>query len=413
VTYLRVVATVLLIYGLACVSSVPSLRRADLLISDARLLTRPGEILQRSAVVVIDGTIQEVVAGELDREATTVIEGENYTVLPGLIDTHVHLLTQSPIVDGDAAMAQYLNEILPGVLDEYLAAGFTSVMSTGDFWPFIAEVKARIDRGAIRGPRIFVLGPMFTTPGAHPATTMCAENPWCRAHLAVEVDDEGDAREMVDAIAQAGADGIKIVFDASRDNSRFNIALGRAVTDRASAHNLPVRAHAHTNGDINDALGLGVSGFVHTPHEPISDELLERMMATDSSFATTLSNSQLVAGQPSEFPREPQKQNLTTLVEAGFLVAFGTNNAGGESVGSALLTETQALQDAGMTSSQILTALTAGAAEYLGRLNELGTIEVGKRADFLIVEGDPTTDLTALTNVVAVVKDGALIVDYR
>ena len=412
-TYLRVVATVLLIYGLACVNSVPSLRRADLLISDARLLTRPGEILQRSAVVVTDGTIQEVVAGELDREATTVIEGENYTVLPGLIDTHVHLLTQSPIVDGDAAMAQYLNEILPGVLDEYLAAGFTSVMSTGDFWPFIAEVKARIDRGAIRGPRIFVLGPMFTAPGAHPATTMCAENPWCRAHLAVEVDDEGDAREMVDAIAQAGADGIKIIFDASRDNSRFDTALGRAVTDRARAHNLPVRAHAHTNVDINDALGLGVSGFVHTPHEPISEELLERMMATDSSFATTLSNSQLVAGQPSEFSREPQKQNLTALVEAGFLVAFGTNNAGGKSVGSALLTEMQALQDAGMTSSQILTALTAGAAEYLGRLNELGTIEAGKRADLLIVEGDPTTDLAALTNVVAVVKDGALIVDYR
>ena len=412
-TYLRVVATVLLIYGLSCVDSVPLLRPADLLISNARLLTRPGEILQRSAVIVTDGTIQEVVAGELDREATTVIEGEDYTVLPGLIDTHVHLLTQSPIVDGDAAMAHYLNEVLPGVLDEYLAAGFTSVMSTGDFWPFIAEVKARIDQGTTRGPRIFVLGPMFTTPGAHPATTMCAENPWCRAHLAVEVDDEGDAREMVDAIAQAGADGIKIIFDASRDNSRFDTALGRAVTDRASAHDLPVMAHAHTNGDINDALGLGVSGFVHIPHEPISDELLERMMATDSSFATTLSNSQLVAGQPSEFPRGPQKQNLTALVGAGFLVAFGTNNAGGESVGSALLTETQALQDAGMTSSQILTALTAGAAEYLGRLNELGTIEAGKRADLLIVEGDPTTDLTALTNVVAVVKDGALIVDYR
>ena len=78
--HLRVAATVLLIYGLACVDSAPSLRRADLLISDARLLTRPGEILQRSAVIVTDGTIQEVVAGELDLEATTVIEGENYTV---------------------------------------------------------------------------------------------------------------------------------------------------------------------------------------------------------------------------------------------------------------------------------------------------------------------------------------------
>jgi len=105
--------------------------------------------------------------------------------------------------------------------------------------------------------------------------------------------------------------------------------------------------------------------------------------------------------------------NLAALSGAGFLAAFGTNNTGNESVSSALLTEMQALQDAGMTSSQVLTALTAGAAEHLGRLNELGTIEVGKRADLLIVDGDPMTDLTALTNVVAVVKDGALIVDYR
>lgn len=412
-TFLRVVASVLLVYGIACVDPAPSPRSADLLISEARLLTRPGEILPRSTVVVADGIIQEVVAGEFDLEATTVIEGENYTVLPGLIDTHVHLLTRSPIVDGDAAMAQYLNEVLPGVLDEYLAAGFTSVLSNGDFWPFIAEVKARIDRGTVRGPRLFVLGPMFTAPGGHPATTICAENPWCRAHLAVEVDDEGEARAMVDVIAQAGADGIKIVFDASRENSRLDTSFGRSVFDRANAHDLPVMAHVHTNDDINDALGLGVTGFVHTPSEQISAELLDRMVATDTSFATTLSSSQLVWGQPLEVPMEPKRQNLAALSGAGFLAAFGTNNTGNESVSSALLTEMQALQDAGMTSSQVLTALTAGAAEHLGRLNELGTIEVGKRADLLIVDGDPITDLTALTNVVAVVKDGALIVDYR
>ena len=94
-TFFRVVASVLLVYGIACVGPVPARRSADLLISEARLLTRPGEILPRSTVVVTDGIIQEVVAGEFDLEATTVIDGENYTVLPGLIDSHVHLLTQA------------------------------------------------------------------------------------------------------------------------------------------------------------------------------------------------------------------------------------------------------------------------------------------------------------------------------
>ena len=68
---------------------------------------------------------------------------------------------------------------------------------------------------------------------------------------------------------------------------------------------------------------------------------------------------------------------------------------------------------AGLTAEQVLVTLTADAADYLGRSEELGTIEVGKRADLLIVQGDPLADLSALRNVVAVIKDGALIVDYR
>lgn len=66
-----------------------------------------------------------------------------------------------------------------------------------------------------------------------------------------------------------------------------------------------------------------------------------------------------------------------------------------------------------LTPEQVLAALTVNAAVYLGRSEELGTIEIGKRADLLVVEGDPLVDLDALQNVVAVVKDGALIVDYR
>ena len=75
--------------------------------------------------------------------------------------------------------------------------------------------------------------------------------------------------------------------------------------------------------------------------------------------------------------------------------------------------EIDSLLQASLTPQQVLAALTVNGAAYLGRSGELGTIEVGKRADLLIVEGDPLVNLDALRNVVVVVKDGALIVDYR
>ena len=126
-------------------------READLLILDARVVTATGDVLDRASIVVSDGHIQDIVAGGTERTAATVISGNSYTVVPGLIDTHAHLLAKSPRVDSDAAMTAYLNEILPALLDEYLAAGFTSVLSNGDFWPAVADAKARVNTGAVRG----------------------------------------------------------------------------------------------------------------------------------------------------------------------------------------------------------------------------------------------------------------------
>ena len=234
-------------------------READLLILDARVVTATGDVLDRASVFVSDGHIQDIVVGGTERTAATVIRGTSYTVVPGLIDTHAHLLAKSPRVDSDAAMTAYLNETLPALLDEYLAAGFTSVLSNGDFWPAVADAKTRINTGAVRGPRLFILGPLLTAPGALPSTTVCADSPWCWEHIAVEVDDEQQAREVVDRIAEAGADGIEVVYDSTGDNPGFGPGFIRAIVERADAHDLPVMIDTHQPDDVGDALGAGVS----------------------------------------------------------------------------------------------------------------------------------------------------------
>jgi imidazolonepropionase-like amidohydrolase len=413
VTYLRVVAAAILATTCGCGAPMSPPREADLLIVDARVVTATGDVLDRASVVVSDGRIQDIVVGGTERTAATVITGTSYTVVPGLIDIHAHLLAKSPRVDSDAAMAAYLNETLPALLDEYLAAGFTSVLSNGDFWPAVADAKARVNAGAVRGPRIFILGPLLIAPGAQPTITVCADSPWCWEHVAVEVDDEQQAREAVDRIAEAGADGIEMVYGSAGNNPGLGPGVIRAIVERANAHGLPVMIDTHRPDDVSDALGAGVSRFVHTPQVRMSDELVDRVAAAGVAVATTVSGSGPFWGRPESPTFEPRKVNVAALAGSGALVAFGTDNVGDWPVKVALAAEIDSLLQAPLTPGQVLAALTVNAAAYLGRFEELGTIEIGKRADLLIVDGDPLADLEALKNVVAVVKDGALIVDYR
>ena len=154
-------------------------------------------------------------------------------------------------------------------------------------------------------------------------------------------------------------------------------------------------------------------GVVHTPQVRMSDALVDRVAAAGVAVATTISGSGPFWGRPESPTFEPRKVNVAALAGSGALVAFGTDNAGDWPVKVALAAEIDSLLQAPLTPGQVLAALTVNAAAYLGRSDELGTIEIGKRADLLIVDGDPLADLEALKNVVAVVKDGALIVDYR
>ena len=106
------------------------------------------------------------------------------------------------------------------------------------------------------------------------------------------------------------------------------------------------------------------------------------------------------------------KANVQQIRRQNVLLAFGTDNAGGDP-SERVWMEVQALQDIGLTPEEILTTMTRNSAIYLGRENELGTIAEGKLADLLIVAGNPLEDLSALRKVVVVIKDGTVLVDKR
>jgi len=197
--------------------------KADLAITNARIITGTGKVIEKGAVLIKGNRILSVIENGQKFSDVQQIDANGKTVLPGLIDTHIHLLLNSEWMSSMPQNSKELENFIKNSLSDrlklYMETGITTVMSTGDFWPAIKDVRERIETGKLAGPRVFTSGPIFTAQGGHPAVTVCGylledgNNPWCREHLAVEVNDTIEARKAVDSLSRQGVDLIKMVYD--------------------------------------------------------------------------------------------------------------------------------------------------------------------------------------------------------
>jgi imidazolonepropionase-like amidohydrolase len=396
--------------------SSPEVAPADLVLTNARVITGAGAVLENASIVVSGGRISEVSPDPVATTADVVMDlsGRGYTVLPGLVDTHVHLIPSGGI-DSDEALARYIENGLPGRLEAFLASGTTTIFDEGDFWPAILETKERVSAGTLRGPRIFAVGLILTAPGGHPASTICRTNPYCQKNRMVQLDTPALARTTVDRLAKSGVDGIKVVHEAA------GITMSREVLDaviaQARIHGIPVDSHNETVVSSIEAVEAGVSRLVHPPRfggvegTPFVDLVAGRGVRITATVGSG------GPGNPNYNPEmaalfEVLKANVQAIRRQKVLLAFGTDNAGG-APSDRVWMEVQALQDIGLSPDEILTTMTRDSAIFLGQQDQFGTLEEGKRADLLIVAGNPRTDLSALRNVVVVVKDGTVLVDKR
>jgi imidazolonepropionase-like amidohydrolase len=401
----------------ACGGSAPEVvPEADLVLSNVRVISGAGPVLENASVVVVDNQIASVSPAPVGTNAVTVIDlaGTGYTVLPGLIDTHVHLIPSGGI-DSDEALAAYIEDRLPDRLASFLAAGTTTIYDEGDFWPAVLETKERLAAGTLRGPRLFAVGLILTAPGGHPASTICRTNAYCQQQRMVQLETPEQAREAVDRLARSGVDGIKVVHEA------VEITMSRdvldAVIEQARVHGLPVDSHNETVESSIEAVEAGVSRLVHPPRfgKAEGTPFVELVARRGVRIAATVGSGG--PGNPNYSPEmaalfDVLKANVQAIRAGDVLLSFGTDNAGGAAPDRVWM-EVQALRDIGLSAGEILTMMTRDSAIYLGRENELGTVEPGKLADLLIVNGNPLEDLAALRNVVAVVKDGMVVVDNR
>ena len=387
-------------------------------------------------------------------DGATVVDVTGTWIVPGLIDPHIHffqsagLYTRPDIIDlreiraYDWDQAQ-IRATLDDTFRRYLASGITAVVDVGGpFWNF--EVRALADETTL-APRVAVSGPLISTV-ERPQLDL-GDPPIIRA------EDPNHARQLVQAQLEEGTDFIKIWFilPASGDPLE-DIDIIRATIDEAHAGGVRVFVHATEQKTARAAISEGADVLVHSVvDEPVDAAFVELLRVHDTLLTTTLvvfegyaevlgqqvdlmpverrlgdpaviaSWSEMAAAPPQAAPpakmaaraerlqqRMPTAQaNLMTLWDAGIRVTAGTDAGNiGTVHGPSIHRELQLMSEAGMRPAQALLAVTRNAAFVFADDPDIGTLEPGKLADLLILEGDPLADLANLQRLRTVVKGG-------
>jgi imidazolonepropionase-like amidohydrolase len=420
------------IVSLVFAIAAPLICRAQLA-TDSASASRVTAILGAS-VVMLDGSApikDAVVLIEGDRivavgpAATTkvlpgaeVIRATGKWIVPGLMNMHVHLGLVLPGRQG----AELANETdaelalrMAGNARASLLSGTTTVRMTGSPRHADFALRKAIDRGEVDGPRIFTAGELIAVTGGHGS-----------GRIGDGYDGPDEFRKATRQELFLGADWIKIAISGGIADTHGNIAAAtmtkeemEAVIDTAHRHAIKVTAHSGSPIATNEAIDLGLDcvehGYFLTP------EVLHKMKEKGVWLVPTIVVSQQTAlpffqkiGSPDWYLARVAsvgKQHwaaLQTAIKEGVQIALGTDQFPFEPNDgtTATIREAQYYVQAGMTPLQAFRAATIQPATLLGVADRLGTIEKGKLADLLIIDGDPTQDITALRTIRLVMKGG-------
>ena len=422
----RIVVMCVVLVGI--LATAPGIAAQDLTIVNARILDGKGGVIERGSVVVRGGAIVSVAAGAPAQSSGQRIDAQGRTLMPGFIDAHRHIAQGDP--------AEWLAKRAPAQMQEFLDAGFTTVLCA--ICPDQAvELRQRIESGAVKGPRLLVgtLIPVARPPaaagrgggggrGGDPARFDNSRPPR-RPTEAAGAIPAAETIKAVESIASRKYDLIKTLITVTPGGPETETL--KLIVSEGKKHKLPTITHAVSVIDTLAAVEARPDVLVHTPHIGRLEEDAAAVKTIASAGIPMTSTLQVFVphfgddntplfrdAQP--FPWDTLSSagqgpvNARLLWEAGISYGYGTDTTWAPK--QSLADELRALSLV-FSPRDISKIIGQGAARSTLRQDQIGTLEAGKQADLVLIDGNPLTDITDLLNVVLTVKGGRIVSDTR
>lgn len=418
----RIVIALLLIFSVSTVFAQKKLIHCGKLVD-----VNSGQVLKEMTIVVESNKIVAVNNGYTRASnGDEVINLRDKTVMPGLMDMHVHIESQS---SPNSQIERYtLNPAdiaynAQVYAERTLMAGFTTVRDLGGSGVNVSLRKA-IDAGKVVGPKIFTAEKTIATTGGHGDPTNGG-----RADLIGDpgpkdgvINSYDDAKKAVRQRYKNGADVIKItstggVLSVAKDGQgpQFQMDELKGIVETAKEYGFVTAAHAHGDEGMYRAVAAGITSIEHGTF--MSERTMEKMIEMGTYYVPTISAGKFVVEKaqiPGYFPPVvvpkalevgPQiQQTFGKAYQKGVKIAFGTD-AGvfphGDNGKEFIY-----MVEAGMKPLEAIQAATKTAAELLRIYDVVGSLEAGKLADIVAVDGDPTENIETMTEVTFVMKGG-------
>jgi imidazolonepropionase-like amidohydrolase len=376
----------------------------------------------------------------------TVIDTSGLTMMPGMMETHAHLAIMGHGEYGRwfAWLAQHKAQFPPERVFEIsakqlLMSGITSAIDLGGAMPTSTIVRDRIASGEVPGPRMLVSGPPINhrdNPSTESSVSLLGPG--------VGVKTPAEAAAAVEDHIKQGVDVIKCQTPLSYDEYK-------AIVEAAHKHNVKVHAHLYTERELADAFHAGVDVLQHVGSAGVplySPGLVKEIVDSGRPVVPTAAHRVFIWPATVEFPERLQSPELKKYtppeiwaeiqdslkdyrslryfnttdrqmvfadadvrqwITSGAVMGMGTDSGTPMNFNiDALWREAKAFVDHGMPPIKVISALTRVNSRIYSRPNDLGTVEAGKLADIIVVDGDPLFDIVALSHVLTVVKDGVV-----
>jgi imidazolonepropionase-like amidohydrolase len=386
------------------------------------------KVLKEMSVIVEGNKVVAVQQGYASANAgDKVIDLKNRTVMPGLIDMHVHLESEtSPTKYMETFTFNPADYAFQSVVfaERTLMAGFTTVRDLGGSGVNIS-LRNAINRGLVKGPRVYTAGKSIATTGGHADPTNGYRRDLMGDPGPVQgvVDGPDESAKAVRQRYKEGSDLIKITASGgvlsvakSGENPQFTDAELKAIVETAKDYGFKVAAHCHGAEAMKRAIRAGVNSIEHGTY--MDEEAMGLMKKMGTYFVPTIIAGKSVADsakKPGYYPElvtpkalaiGPKIQStFAAAYKSGVKIAFGTD-AGVYAHGKNWM-EFSYMTEAGMPILEAIRAATLNASDLLGD-DRLGVLENGKFADIIAVDGDPTKDVSSMGKVKFVMKNGVV-----